>query len=47
MKLALLVIAAFAFLLSGCATAYEDKAFFETGWFRPKENDYRLGDYHR
>jgi hypothetical protein len=32
-------------LLGGCASDPEDKAFFETGWRHPGDNDARMG-YH-
>ena len=32
-------------LLGGCATDPGDKAFFETGWRRPGENDARMHQY--
>jgi hypothetical protein len=30
------------FLLAGCATDPEDKAFFEKGWAHPGQNDARM-----
>ena len=41
--LALLLLT--ATLLGGCATDPEDRAFFETGWRRPGENDARMYQY--
>jgi len=38
----LLLLLALTFVLSGCATDAEDKAFFETGWLHPGENDAHL-----
>jgi len=34
-----------ALLLGGCATDPDDKAFFETGWKHPADNDVRAGNY--
>ena len=38
----LLLLLALCLLLGGCSTDYEDRAFFETGWRHPGENDARL-----
>ena len=32
-------------LLGGCATDSDDKAFFETGWKHPADNDARAESY--
>ena len=38
----LLLLLALTLALTGCATDPEDKAFFETGWKHPGENDARM-----
>lgn len=38
----LLLLLASTLLLGGCATDPEDKAFFETGWRHPGDNDTRM-----
>ena len=37
----------FALSLGSCATDPEDRAFFNTGWRNPIENDRRLEGYYR
>ena len=32
-------------LLGGCASDAEDKAFYETGWRHPGDNDARMGHF--
>ena len=38
----LLLIVALTFAVGGCATDPQDKAFFETGWRHPGQNDSRM-----
>jgi len=38
----LLLLLTLACLLGGCATDPQDKAFFETGWRHPGDNDKHL-----
>jgi hypothetical protein len=40
--LLLLVLISSTLLLCGCATDPEDKAFFESGWRHPGDNDVRM-----
>ena len=40
-SLCLLLIAACAVALGGCATDPDDKAFFERGWLHPGDHDPR------
>jgi len=37
-----LLLLTLSVFLAGCATDSEDRAFFETGWRHPGENDVRL-----
>ena len=39
----LLLLLTLTSLLGGCASDPDDKAFFETGWRHPGENENRLG----
>jgi len=39
----LLLLLTLTSLLGGCASDPEDKAFFETGWRHPGDNENRLG----
>lgn len=38
----LLLAISLTLFLGGCATDADDKAFFETGWRHPGENDARV-----
>jgi len=38
----LLLLLSLTFLLGGCASDPEDKAFFETGWRHPGDNETRM-----
>ena len=38
----LLLLLSLAFLLGGCASNSEDRAFFETGWRHPGDNESRM-----
>lgn len=40
--LSLLLLLTVSLLLGGCANNAEDRAFFETGWRHPGENDTRM-----
>jgi len=40
----LLLLLTLTSLLGGCATDPDDKAFFETGWRHPGDNEKRLGN---
>ena len=39
----ILLLLSLTIFLGGCATSAEDKAFYESGWRHPGENDARMG----